>query len=65
MGKNKLSFEDALKKLEETAANLEKENIPLEEAISNYQQGIAYYNQCEEILKNAKQRIETVKSEVE
>ncbi|MGI6256986.1 MAG: exodeoxyribonuclease VII small subunit [Anaerovoracaceae bacterium] len=61
---NKLSFEEALKKLEETAANLEKDHITLDEAIKSYEQGIVYYNQCEEILKNASQKIETVKDKV-
>ncbi len=58
---SKLSFEEALKKLEETSANLEKEDITLEEAIKSYEQGITYYNQCDEILRNAKQKIETIK----
>lgn len=61
---SKLSFEEALKKLEETSANLEKEDITLEEAIKSYEQGITYYNQCDEILKMQSKRSKPLKSEV-
>ena len=40
----------------------EDENkITLEEAITSYEEGVKYYNMCEEILKSANQRIETIK----
>jgi len=35
-----------------------KPGITLEEALKNYETGIAYYNQCNEILSDAKQKIE-------
>lgn len=55
----KMTFEETMKKLEETAENLQKDDITLEEALKNYEKGIEYYNQCDEILKKAKQKIET------
>ena len=39
--------------------NLKKDNISLEEALKNYEEGIAYYKECSEILNKAKQKIET------
>lgn len=60
MGEDKkLTFEEALQKLEKASENLKKDNISLEEAINNYEEGIAYYKECSEILNNAKQKIET------
>ena len=55
----KITFEATMKKLEETAENLQKDDITLEEALKNYEKGIEYYKQCDEILKKAKQKIET------
>ena len=55
----KITFEEALEKLEKSSDNLKKENITLEEALKNFEEGIAYYNQCSEILNSAKQKIET------
>ena len=55
----KMTFEETMKKLEETAENLQKDDITLEEALKNYEKGIEYYKQCDEILKKEKQKIET------
>jgi len=49
----KLSFEDAYKQLEETVQKLEDGNLPLAEAISLYQQGMALAKQCNLQLDNA------------
>ena len=57
MSENKYTFEEALAGLEKSAADLIKEGITLEEAIGNFEKGIDYYNQCNEILENAKQKI--------
>ncbi len=56
---NKATFEEILQKLEKASENLKKDNISLEEAIKNYEEGIAYYKECSEILNKAKQKIET------
>jgi exodeoxyribonuclease VII small subunit len=56
---NAITFETALEKLEKAADNLKNDSITLEEALKNYEEGISYYKQCDEILNNAKQRIET------
>jgi len=59
METKKPTFEEALKKLEQSSGNLKKETITLEEALKNFEEGIEYYKQCSEILNSAKQKIET------
>ena len=57
--KNRPVFEESLKKLEEASENLKKDNISLEDALKNFEEGIKFYNECSEILDSAKQKIET------
>ena len=54
----KITFEEALRLLEASAEKLQKDGVTLEEAMKSYEDGIAYYNQCAEILNDAKQKIE-------
>ena len=54
----KISFEEALAGLEKSAEELKKDGATLEAAIISYEQGIKYYNYCNEILSDAKQKIE-------
>ena len=51
-------FEEALEGLENTVANLKKESLSLDEAMKNYELGMEYYKQCEDLLNQAKQKIE-------
>lgn len=55
----KLTFEKALQNLEKSSERLKRDDISLEDALKNFEEGIAYYEQCSEILNNAKQKIET------
>lgn len=55
----KPTFEELLAKLEKSSGNLKRDNITLEDALKSFEEGIAYYNQCSEILNSAKQKIET------
>ena len=59
--KNKISFEDALKDLEEIVENLNNDDLNLEEAISAYEKGMELKKICETRLKEAKLRIENLK----
>ena len=36
-----------------------EKKMTFEEALKNFEEGIAYYKQCSEILNSAKQKIET------
>lgn len=53
-------FETVLKKLEETSQKLKSEEISLADAIESYEEGIKYYNECNDILEKASQKIETL-----
>ena len=56
----KNNFEESLKKLEKISTSLKAEDITLEDAIKQYEEGIRYYKECSEILQDAQQRIETL-----
>ena len=56
--KDKMSFEEALTGLEKSAEVLKKDGTTLEDAMKSFEQGIEYYNYCNEMLSNAKQKIE-------
>ena len=56
----KLTFEEALEKLEECSNKLGKDGETLEDAMKSYEDGINYYKVCKEILESAEQRIEEI-----
>lgn len=58
--KERLSFEDALARLEEIVENLEAENISLEESVKLYEEGIELSKSCTQTLEQAELRIEKV-----
>ena len=61
--KNKISFEEALKDLEEIVEKLNNDDLDLEKAISAYEKGMELKKICEKRLKEAKLRIENIKDE--
>ena len=63
--KEKVSFEDALRDLEEIVDNLNNDDLDLEKAISAYEKGMELKKIWEERLKEAKLRIENIKDENE
>jgi exodeoxyribonuclease VII small subunit len=56
----KLSFEEAMQELELLVRRLEEGRLPLEEALSAYESGIALKAHCEAKLKAAKLRVDQV-----
>ncbi len=55
-----LSFEDALKRLEEIVAQLEGGNVPLEKSIEIYTRGDLLRKHCEGLLKSAETKVEKI-----
>ncbi|WP_096182663.1 exodeoxyribonuclease VII small subunit [Effusibacillus lacus] len=53
-----LSFEEALAGLERIVRELESGDIPLEQAIANFQEGMKLAKICREKLDQAEQKIE-------
>ena len=65
MNKGKMSFEDALRDLEEIVESLNDDELELEKAITAYEKGMELKKICEQRLKEAKLRIENIKEENE
>lgn len=58
--KERLSFEEALMKLESIVEQLEDEDITLEDSVKLYEEGVKMSKFCTEILEQAELRIEQV-----
>lgn len=58
-----LSFEDALKQLEQIVGRLESGEVPLDQAISLYEQGDTLRKLCQARLDAAQARIEQVRAD--
>ena len=56
-----LSFEVALKQLEEIVTKLERGDVPLEESIAIYERGEALKKRCEALLAQAEERVEKIR----
>ena len=54
------SFEESLRKLEAASEKLKAQDVPLEEAIRSYKEGLQHYEECRRILDEAVQEIETL-----
>lgn len=63
MADNDLKFEEALAALENSVAELRKDNVSLEDSIRIFEEGTKLYEQCETILSNIKQKIEVFDKE--
>lgn len=59
MNKN-LTFEEAMKRLDDIVAALDSGETPLEESLSLYGEGAELLAFCEKKLKSAKLKIETL-----
>lgn len=53
-----LTFEEALKRLEEVVQKLEDGDVPLEQAFELFQEGMALSKQCSQRLDTVERRIE-------
>ena len=58
MTEKKDTFEESLEKLRQTAEKIKSEDTTLEDSIKCYEEGMKYYNECNDILKSAEQKIE-------
>ena len=54
---SKLSFEEAMKKLETVVRDLESGNVELEKSISLYEEGAKLKAHCEKKLKEAEEKV--------
>ena len=61
MDTSKLSFEEAYKQLTELVQKMESGQMPLADSVAAYEQGIKLKAYCEQLLKEAELKIETLK----
>lgn len=61
----KMMFEDAMRRLNEIVKRLEEGDVPLEESMTLYEEGMRLGAACRGILKNAEQRITRLTREME
>lgn len=57
-----LSFEDAMKALEEVVGQLERGDVALEQSLNLYQRGAALKAHCAAKLKDAEEKVELIRS---
>lgn len=55
-----LSFEKALKELEQIVGRLERGDVELEESINIWERGEALKDHCDRLLKQAESRVEKI-----
>lgn len=55
--KKEISFEDAIKRLEELVAELENGKAPLGESLKLFEEGIALVAECKNQLDEAEQKV--------
>ncbi len=61
MDSSKLSFEEAYKQLTELVQKMESGELPLADSVAAYEQGVKLKAYCEQLLKEAELKIETLK----
>lgn len=55
--KEKLNFEEAMKKLEEITAELETNDLDLDTSVSKFEEGMKLSKECSSMLEEAEKRI--------
>ncbi len=65
MADEKLSFEDALGKLEAIVRDVEEGKIGLEDSIRRYEEGVKLLRRCRSILAEAEMKIQKLQTTAE
>lgn len=58
-----MSFEEAMEKLDKIVAKLEEGDVPLEKAITYYQEGMQLSKVCSDKLNNAQEKVVKIMNE--
>ena len=53
-------LEQALKDLEQIVVNLEKGDLPLADAIKQFEKGVELTRRCQQVLKGAEQKVQVL-----
>ena len=60
---NNQTFEQKMKRLNEIVSQLEKNEVPLEEMITVFEEGMKLVKECDEQLKNFEMKIKDISEE--
>lgn len=63
MAEQEQSFEQAMEKLEQIVERLEEGEVPLEKAITMYQEGMTLSNTCHEKLQKVEKQMDEIVDE--
>jgi len=63
MSKTEMTYEQAVMRLDEIVSQLEKNDIPLDDALSLFEEGTRLTSFCSKLLKEAKQKITEIEKE--
>lgn len=55
--KNELSFEEAIKRLEEIVGGLESQSVDLDRSIELFEEGVGLVRKCTKMLDEAEQKV--------
>ncbi|OGW74828.1 MAG: exodeoxyribonuclease VII small subunit [Omnitrophica bacterium RBG_13_46_9] len=55
---SEIKFEEALKRLEDVVEGLESGDLPLEDSLAKYEEGVRLIRVCQKKLEQAKKKIE-------
>ena len=55
MSEKKMTFETSMTRLEEIVAELESGDLPVEQSIQCFEEGLKLLNHCSEVLQKAEQ----------
>ena len=61
--KKMASFEENMQQIEKIVTDLERQSVPLEEAIGLYETGIGLIKNCQKILSEAEQKVSMLNEE--
>lgn len=65
MAKKSETYENMIQRLEEIVGNMDSNELPLEQAIASYEEGIAVCNKLYKILNDAEGKIKILENNVE
>ncbi|QFT64732.1 exodeoxyribonuclease VII small subunit [Roseivivax halotolerans] len=60
-----MSFEEAMRALEEVVGQLERGDVPLEQSIALYERGAKLKKRCEQKLKEAEEKVAAITLDAE
>lgn len=55
-----MTFEASMKRIDEIIRSLEKDDLPLDESLELYKEGIALSADCKKALEEAKQQVKVI-----